>query len=95
MAKPKPRIIVCDRGFVLIGRVEQDPDEYLFLRLTDCGVIRQWGTTKGLGQLAIEGLQTGTVIDREPDGTRQAKTSILRDIPCVAEKWDTWPPVRK
>lgn len=80
-------IYVLDRGFVLVGVGEQDPDDFLFLRLTDCAIVRRWGTEHGLGQLAREGPQPNTVLDPEPDGVRLNKRFVLRSIPCNEEAW--------
>lgn len=88
--KEKPFILVCNNGFVLIGRVKDDPNEYLFWKLSDCGVIRRWGTSAGLGQLAFDGIQTETIIDPEPDDTTVLKTDVKRKIPCLSAKWDEW-----
>lgn len=47
----------------LIGRLEDDGTGMLTLR--DPAVIREWGTTgKGLGQLALEGKQESTILDK-------------------------------
>jgi hypothetical protein len=83
-------IFVMERGFVLVGIPEQDKDDFLFWKLAHCGVIRLWGTTRGLGQLAVEGPQGKTVIDREPDGTAISKNAIYRRIPCDMRSWQKW-----
>jgi len=80
--KPSRQIIVMDRGIVLVGVVYPVEGEPLLLRLTDCGVIRRWGTTKGLGELALKGPQSGTIIDKEPDGTLINRVYVMRLIPC-------------
>ena len=53
-------VAILDRGWVFIGRATEDE---FTLTLKDADCIRQWGTTKGLGQLALEGKQSGTVLD--------------------------------
>jgi hypothetical protein len=42
------RIVVLQRGWVLVGRYREDGDRVL---LSDAHVIERWGTTKGLGEL--------------------------------------------
>ena len=87
-------IYVQDRGFVLIGEPEPDtlgPD-FLFWRLNRCGIVRTWGTTKGLGELAIRGPLTNTVIDVEPDGVMVGKLHTFRVIPCDKKAWAKWKP---
>ena len=84
-------IYVMERGFVLVGRpadIQRDP---LFVALDDCGVVRRWGTSKGLGELATEGPKPETIIDREPDGTRIRLTACYREIPCTEKAWKAWP----
>lgn len=77
-------IFVMERGFVLIGR----PKDYQFgdavfeYELSDCAVIRQWGTTAGLGQIAFNGPTSQTILDPEPDGTVINRRAIYRKIPC-------------
>lgn len=83
-------IYVMERGFVLVGRPTESRDA-LFIVLKDCGVVRRWGTTKGLGELATKGPQRETVIDREPDGVRIRATAIYREIPCADSAWKGWP----
>jgi len=55
------KILVLQRGWVVTGRVEQVGDEVVVF---DAKVIRRWGTTKGIGQLALEGAQPNTVLDK-------------------------------
>jgi hypothetical protein len=54
-------IVVLSHGFVYAGDVTLVGEELVIGRPLN---IRQWGTTKGLGQLAVEGPQKDTVLDR-------------------------------
>jgi hypothetical protein len=54
------RIVIGQRGWVWIGRYQQEGDE---VTLTDARCIRHWGTTKGLGEL-VEGPTKSTVLDQ-------------------------------
>lgn len=58
------RIVVAQRGWVFVGNWSQNGTE---VTLTNASVIRRWGTTKGLGQLALDGPTASTVLD--PCGT--------------------------
>ena len=60
-------IVVLQRGWVVIGHLAIDGDD---VTVSNASVIRRWGTTKGLGQIALEGLQSDTVLD--PCGTVRA-----------------------
>jgi len=53
------KIVVADRGFVYIGRMEKEED---FLVLRNAKNLRVWGTTKGLGELVF-GPTSKTVLD--------------------------------
>lgn len=85
-------IYVMDRGFVLVGRPQpREREDYLFTVLNDCAVIRNWGTEKGLGQLAMRGPTSSSRFDEEPDGTKINRAYLLREIPCNEEAWKSWP----
>lgn len=78
-------IVVADRGFVYVGHVEIDDN---FTIITDAKNIRKWGTTKGLGQLAVEGPQDETVLDLV--GTvRVPSHAVISIIDTEAGKWET------
>jgi hypothetical protein len=54
-------ICILDKGFVYIGTLSIDDK---MATIEDAQCIRKWGTTKGLGQLALEGPQSSTVLDK-------------------------------
>lgn len=54
------KIVVLQRGWVMIGRFERNGSD---CKLTNASVIRCWGTTKGLGELAKSGPLTNTKLD--------------------------------
>jgi hypothetical protein len=86
------RIMVCERGFVLVGRPREHPTDPLFLIVDDCTVVRIWGTTKGLGELAAKGPLSATVLDPEGDGVLLNKRCVYRSIPCTGKAWAKWSP---
>lgn len=55
------RIAVLDRGFVYVGEVSTDGE---FCVIRGARNVRYWGTTDGLGQLALEGPTDKTKLDR-------------------------------
>jgi hypothetical protein len=76
-------IAILDRGWVFIGRATED-EFTLTLGEADC--IRVWGTTKGIGQLALEGKQASTVLD--PAGTVAVpKGSVVALIDARDAAW--------
>ena len=72
-------IYVLQSRWVLIGEVI--PCEGDLVQLSDASVIRRWGTTKGLGEIALKGPTKNTVLD--PCGNCSFPTSaILFSIQC-------------
>lgn len=84
-------LFVLEAGFVLLG-VPHQSDDALFLVLDGCCVVRRWGTSKGLGQLALDGIQKETVLDPEGDGVQVCKVKVSRIIPCTGKAWKGWRP---
>lgn len=89
--KEAPFIFVMQRGFVLVGRIadEQCNDAFL-ISLKDVAVVRRWGTSKGLGELATKGPLANTILEPEPDGTEIARMAIYRKIPCNQKEWSKY-----
>jgi hypothetical protein len=82
VAPSKKQIVILQRGWVAVGNYSVVKDECV---LTDAAVIRTWGTTKGLGELAESGPLTATKIDRCPDMRFHPMTVIARmDVNEVA-----------
>ena len=54
------RIIVADRGWVFVGSCTDEDNGDVTIR--NCRNIRQWGTTRGLGEL-VNGPTAKTVLD--------------------------------
>jgi hypothetical protein len=57
----KIKIAILQRGWVVIGEYSENGDECI---LRNASVIRKWGTSEGLGELAIKGKQTETKLDK-------------------------------
>lgn len=76
-------IVVLDRGFVYIGHVVTDGR---WVTITDAQNIRVWGTTKGLGELALEGPKKETKLDKV--GTvRAAHRALISIIETKEALW--------
>lgn len=58
---PKKHIVVLIYGWVLIGHVEQESKSEV--TLVNAAVVRVWGTTRGLGELALKGPTNKTILD--------------------------------
>ena len=77
------KICVLERGWVMVGQLEKDGDEYL---LINANVIRRWGTTEGLGELAIKGPLPDTKLDKIPL-VKFNKSQLIFTISCDESKW--------
>lgn len=77
------QIVIMDRGFVFVGDVSIDGE---WVVISNAKNVRRWGTTKGLGQLAVEGPQPETKLDM--GGTVKAPLrSLVGLIKCEASSW--------
>lgn len=76
-------IVIGQRGFVWVGNVDRSTDRIV---ITNAQNIRRWGTTWGLGQLAIEGPQPNTRLDKCGIVTLHFSAEIAA-IKCDPEKW--------
>ncbi len=77
------KIVVLNRSWNMVGDVEIDGDFYL---VSDGAVIRRWGTTAGLGELAMKGKLPETILDPLPL-TKIHKDQVIFTIDCDEEKW--------
>ena len=77
------RIVVLQRGWVAVGDFTREGSD---CRLENASVIRRWGTTKGLGELAASGPTKTTVLD--PAGTlRFHELTIVATFDAEKSKW--------
>ncbi len=86
MAKAKKdiRILVHQRGWVLVGNYSERGDR-CFLR--GASVVRVWGTTKGLGEIAKDGpVPNKTVLDGCPEIEWHVLTGLFT-MRCDPSKW--------
>lgn len=80
------RIVVLDKSFVSVGRYSQGSD---WATLDNAYVVRYWGTTKGLGEIAEGGPTSKTVLDKTPRQSFPIK-SIIKTIDCNEDNWKEW-----
>lgn len=78
------RIVILQRGWVMVGYFLQDGEKCW---LNNASVIRVWGTSKGLGELAENGPLPNTKLDA--CGTvRFHELTIVATLDCVRSKWE-------
>lgn len=84
---PKGRIeiVILDRGWVVVGKVEITGEE-----VTICNgyVVRYWGTTKGLGEIAEGGPTSKTILDKTPT-VRTVLRAVIARIDTTQERWSS------
>jgi hypothetical protein len=78
------RIVIMIQGWVMVGVYSEDGvNKYL----RQANVVRTWGTTKGLGEIALGGPTKETILD--PCGFVDIPVSaVVGVIKCNAEKWE-------
>ena len=81
--KEEISIAILQRGWVVIGYLRMEGEMY---HMRNSHVIRKWGTSKGLGELALEGKQSETILDKAGGFSFHVLTTV-GIIPCVQEKW--------
>ena len=84
---PKDRgvcIVILQRGWVAVGHCRTTPEE---LTLTNAAIIRVWGTTKGLGELALKGPLNNTILD-ECGCIYTHPLTVIAVMDCCQEKWN-------
>ncbi len=69
------QIVVLDRGFVYVGDTQVDDDTVV---ITNAKNIRQWGTTKGLGEL-----RTGPTSSTKYDETGTVRAPLRAVIHMI------------
>ncbi len=75
-------IVILQRGWVVVGDFTQDGSQCV---INNGSVVRRWGTTKGLGQLANDGPTGSTELEPIPETTFHELTIVAR-LKC-SEKW--------
>lgn len=78
------KIVVLQRGWVMVGRLEKSGSE---CKLHGASVIRQWGTTKGLGEIAANGPTASTKIDATNGLVEFDYLTVVATISCNGVAW--------
>lgn len=77
------RIVILQRGWIFAGEFHQDGSKCW---LTDAYNVERWGTTEGLGELAIKGPLKDTRLRKTPEVTFHEMT-IVATIKC-GDAWN-------
>jgi hypothetical protein len=77
------RIVTLHRGWVVVGEFKKDA---AWCELLNANVVRRWGTSKGLGELALNGPNASTVLDKCGDMDIPVG-AIIKTQKCETKKW--------
>jgi len=79
------RILVLQRGWVAVGDYSESTDGNE-VSLTNASIIRRWGTTKGLGEIAANGPTKDTKLDACPT-IRVHRLGVVLSMEVAEDKW--------
>ena len=86
--RPQPtgdiKIVILPRGWNMIGHFSQEGSK---CKLEKAAVIRRWGTSKGLGELAMSGPLSNTILDPCPLPVEFHELTVIATISCVEGVW--------
>lgn len=77
------QIVVLNRGWIVVGNVEEKNGK-TYIRKPS--IIRNWGTKKGLGELAMSGKLPNTVLDECLDIVVDT-ANVIFVMNCDQSKW--------
>ena len=78
------KIVIAQRGWVFVGQVEEASPTQLVIH--GAKNIRRWGTSNGLGEIAMHGPTDRTELDHA--GTvRIHPLAVVATLDCDASKW--------
>lgn len=79
------KIVVLQRGWVVVGRFERKDTQ---CKLHNASVIRTWGTTGGLGEIAEGGPTSNTKLDKCKGMVEFDYMTVVLTIDCATKKWE-------
>lgn len=79
------KIVILQRGWVMVGRFERNGSD---CKLHQASVIRKWGTTKGLGEIAGNGPTKDTVLDKCYGVVEFDYLTVVASISVKGELWE-------
>ena len=80
------KIVVLQRGWIVVGRFERKDTQ---CKLHNASVIRSWGTTWGLGEIAENGPTSITKLDKCKGVVEFDYMTVVLTIDCEAKKWQS------
>jgi hypothetical protein len=80
----KTKIVILQRGWIMVGKLERKGAE---CKLHNASVIRTWGTTKGIGEIAENGVTATTKLDKCFGVVEFDYLTVVATIACNELKW--------
>lgn len=78
------KIVILQRGWVMVGIMEKNGNE---CKLHNASVIRNWGTSKGLGEIAGGGPTSSTKLDKCNGLVEFDSLTVVATISVNEDKW--------
>jgi len=78
-------LVVADRGHVWVGHAKDAGD---YTMIEGARIVRRWGTSNGLNELAKKGPLESTKLDA-PAGVKVARRAVIAIIPCEVAAWNS------
>lgn len=78
------RIVILQRGWAMVGRFQREGND---CTLHDASVIRRWGTTSGLGEIAKDGPTSETVLDKCNGDVCFDYLTVVATLACEESSW--------
>ena len=78
------KIVILQRGWCMVGKFERDGSE---CKLHQASVIRIWGTTQGLGEIAEKGPTSSTQLDKTNGLVEFDYLTVVATISCNSKNW--------
>lgn len=78
------KIVILQRGWIMIGRLERNGSD---CKLHNASVIRNWGTSKGLGELAQGGPTSKTLLDKCHGVVEFDYLTVVASLSVEESKW--------
>lgn len=79
------KIVILQRGWIMVGRFKRNGSD---CELHNASVIRSWGTSKGLGELASNGKQSSTKLDKCHGVVEFDYLTVCATIDCEVSAWE-------
>ena len=78
------KIVILQRGWIMVGKFERNGSD---CKLHNDSVIRNWGTTSGLGEIAKNGPTPSTKLDKCYGVVEFDYLTVVASLACEEKSW--------